>query len=83
MKLKTVINTCLATLRAGQTGRVRGISGAGAMVARLADLGFVPGTEFRLIRVAPLGDPVEVEIRGARICLRRRDLETVHVEVDP
>lgn len=42
--------------------------------ARLADLGFVAGTEVKVIRRAPLGDPVEIEVRGYRLCLRAADL---------
>jgi Fe2+ transport system protein FeoA len=42
---------------------------------RLAELGFVPGTEVRIVRVAPLRDPVEVEIRGTRFCARRSELQ--------
>lgn len=38
---------------------------------RLADMGFTPGAAVRVIRTAPLGDPLEVEVRGYRICLRR------------
>ena len=42
--------------------------------ARLADLGFVAGTEVKVIRRAPLGDPIEIEVRGYRLCLRAADL---------
>ena len=49
---------------------------------RLADLGFVPGTRVRVIRRAPLGDPVELELRGFRVCLRRADLGSVYVELE-
>lgn len=42
---------------------------------RLAELGFVPGTRVSIVRVAPLGDPVEVEIRGTRFCARRSELK--------
>ena len=41
---------------------------------RLADLGFVAGTEVKVIRRAPLGDPIEIEVRGYRLCLRSADL---------
>ena len=44
---------------------------------RLRELGFVPGTPLEVVRRAPLGDPVEVELRGYRICLRRAELETL------
>lgn len=42
---------------------------------RLLDLGFVPGTVVHVVRRGPLGDPMELELRGYRICLRRHDLE--------
>lgn len=46
---------------------------------RLLDLGFVPGTRLRIVRRAPLGDPVEIEIRGTRLCFRRRQLRGFRV----
>ena len=46
---------------------------------RLRDLGFVPDTPLRVVRVAPLGDPIEVEIRGYRVCLRRADVASLCV----
>jgi len=46
----------------------------------LAELGFVPGTEVQLVRCAPLGDPIEIELRGYRVCLRREQLEGLLVE---
>ncbi len=49
--------------------------------ARLADLGFVPGTEVKVIRRAPLGDPIEIEVRGYRLCLRSADLAGLCVRV--
>jgi Fe2+ transport system protein FeoA len=58
----------------GATGRLCRHPGASATPERLADLGFVPDTVVRVLRRAPLGDPIEVEIRGYRVCLRRADL---------
>jgi ferrous iron transport protein A len=49
---------------------------------RLGDLGFTPGTELRVVRRAPLGDPVEIEIRGYRLCLRLEQLDELVVEAD-
>ncbi len=46
---------------------------------RLLDLGFVPGTRLRVVRRAPLGDPVEIEIRGTRLCLRAAQLRGLRV----
>ena len=50
---------------------------------RLLELGFVPGTTVAVLRRGPLGDPVEVELRGYRICLRETDLATLRVEPLP
>lgn len=48
---------------------------------RLAELGLTPGTLFKVVKIAPLGDPVEVEFRGARFCLRRAESQGLLVEV--
>ena len=51
---------------------------------RLASLGFVAGTEVRVVRLAPFGDPIEFEIRGARLCLRAEQVAGLAVEpLDP
>jgi ferrous iron transport protein A len=50
-----------------------------AIPRRLADLGFVPGTELSIVRRAPLGDPLELELRGYRLCLRARQVEALRV----
>jgi Fe2+ transport system protein FeoA len=50
---------------------------------RLQDLGFVPGTALVIRRRAPLGDPVEIEIRGYRLCLRTAQLAALRVDPEP
>ncbi|MEW6269974.1 MAG: ferrous iron transport protein A [Thermodesulfobacteriota bacterium] len=50
---------------------------------RLQDLGFVPGTPLVIRRRAPLGDPVEIELRGYRLCLRVAQLAVLRVEPAP
>ena len=52
-----------------------------ATPARLQELGFVEGTTVTLVRTGPLGDPVELELRGYRICLRRSDLAGLEVQL--
>ena len=47
---------------------------------RIRELGFVPGTTVSVLRRGPLGDPIHLELRGYRICLRTADLAPVHVE---
>lgn len=80
--------TCpLSRLRQGQVGRLVSIGGERAYRRRLLELGLIRGTEVRVIKVAPLGDPLEIEVRGARLSLRRAEaaqlmvipLETVAV----
>jgi ferrous iron transport protein A len=53
---------------------------AGAATRRLQDLGLLPRTQIRVLRRAPLGDPVEYELRGYRLCLRRSDAARVRVQ---
>lgn len=69
----------LARLRPGSSGWLVDVDGA---ARRLLDLGFVPGTRVRVIRVAPLGDPVEIELRGTRLCARRSELSGVMVRLE-
>ncbi len=66
----------LSTLRPGERGR---IAPGAALTGRLADLGFVPGTDVTVLRRAPFGDPIEVELRGYRICLRESQLRALSV----
>ena len=47
---------------------------------RLRELGFVPGTAVSVLRRGPLGDPLQIELRGYRICLRRKDVAPIRVE---
>lgn len=69
----------LADLAPGSAGVVHSVDGDGALGRRLLDLGFVPGTAIAVVRRAPLGDPVEYELRGARMCLRRTEAARIRV----
>ena len=66
----------------GDSGRISKISGAGTSKKRLMDMGLVRGSEIKVIRTAPLGDPVEFEIKGYSLTLRKQDAEAVFVEVE-
>ncbi len=63
--------TTLDELRPGQHGTIVRLSGPVAIRRRLAEMGLVPGVEAKVERVAPLGDPIEVGVRGYRLSLRR------------
>lgn len=71
--------TTLASLAPGETADVSRVDTARPIGQRLVDLGFVPGTRVRVIRRAPLGDPVTYEVRGSRLCLRRSEARQIEV----
>ena len=73
--------TTLASLPIGSRGRVVQIDGADEISIRLLEMGLTPGTELAILGVAPLGDPLELEVRGYRLSIRRA--EAARVEVDP
>ena len=71
----------LSELRPGQKGIVQQIEGPSGIRRRLLDMGLVRGTEIRVIREAPLADPVEYEVRGYNLSLRREEAVCVLVEL--
>jgi Fe2+ transport system protein FeoA len=69
----------LSDLAPAARATVRAIGGGGALRQRLLDMGVVPGVEVEVVRVAPLGDPVEYMVRGYRLSLRRTEAACVTV----
>jgi ferrous iron transport protein A len=69
----------LASLRPGDCGLVESVDASTAVGRRLADLGFLPRTPVRVLRTAPLGDPIVYELRGYRLCMRRSEAARVLV----
>lgn len=69
----------LKELALGQKARIESIGGERAFRRRLLELGLVPGTEVTLLRVAPLGDPLELESRGCRLSIRGGEAALVRV----
>jgi ferrous iron transport protein A len=75
------MTTSFTDLIAGDRARVSGFQGLqNAYRNRLLSLGLTPGTEFTVKRVAPLGDPVEIVLRGFRLSLRREEAAGLMVE---
>ncbi len=72
----------LADLPPGSQGIVVSVDQAGSISRRLQDLGLLPNTPVKVLRRAPLGDPVVYELRGYRLCLRRGDAARVRVRPD-
>ena len=69
----------LTELEPGRRGRLTAADSGEPVPLRLRELGFVAGTEVSIVRRGPLGDPVEIELRGYRISVRGRDLEGLRV----
>jgi ferrous iron transport protein A len=69
----------LATVAVGGQARVADISGDDAVSLRLLEMGLTPGTAVRVVGRAPLGDPLELELRGYRLSLRRAEAARVAV----
>ena len=69
----------LDSLDIAESARVVGIDGTGALAVRLAELGFVPGTLVRLVKRAPFGDPLQLELRGYHLSLRRAEAARIRV----
>ena len=63
----------LFDLRPGQGGCIYGIDGDSSLKRRLIDMGIIPGTNITVSRIAPLGDPIEVRLRGYSLSLRKAD----------
>lgn len=65
----------------GEKGIIKNVAGEGAIRRRLFDMGITPGTEILLRKKAPLGDPIEINLRGYELTLRRSEAENVIMEV--
>ena len=72
----------LNELQPGERGRIVKVTGEGTIRRRLLDMGMIRGTEVEMERVAPLGDPVEVRLRGYHLSLRKAEAAGIQVEVD-
>ncbi len=64
----------------GACARVKAIAGEGPVRGRLLEMGFVSGTVVRVVRLAPFGDPMQVELHGYHVSLRRSEARTILVE---
>ena len=69
----------LAALPAGVRAHVTFVDGAGAVARRLMEMGVVPGAPVRVIKTAPLGDPIEVRVRDYHLAIRRAEAQTITV----
>ena len=71
----------LNELPVGKAAVITKVGGAGALRCRLLDMGLIPKTKVRVEKIAPLGDPLELRVRGYSLSLRKEDAGKIEVEV--
>lgn len=71
----------LDELKPGESGRITTISVVGPLRRRLMDMGVLVGEEVKVIKVAPMGDPLEVALKSYRLSLRRSEAQGIDVEI--
>ena len=70
----------LKDIKIGKSARVVKLHGEGAVKRRIMDMGMTKGVEVKVRKVAPLGDPIEVTLRGYELSLRKEDAQMIEVE---
>ena len=70
----------LREAKMGQTVTVKRLNGEGAVKRRIMDMGITKGTEVFVRKVAPLGDPIEVNVRGYELSIRKADAENIEIQ---
>ncbi len=71
----------LSELKRGDKGKIVRIGGGGTIRRRLLDMGLVSGSDIVMERVAPLGDPIEIKVKGYNLSLRKEEAASIQVEV--
>jgi len=72
--------TSLAEIPLGQAAKVVRVDGPRAFRRRLLEMGLVPGTDVRVVTIAPLGDPLRIEVRGGQWSIRRNEAAQISIE---
>ena len=73
----------LDTLEIGQTARIRSVGGEGSRRQHFLDMGLIPDAVIKLVKYAPLGDPMEIMVHGYALTLRKADATLIEVEPCP
>ena len=71
----------LSKLTTGQNAVVKDYPKIGSAFIRLREMGLLPGTKLTLVRVAPMGDPIEIKVRGYNLTLRKSEADHISVEI--
>ena len=67
-------------LQIGQQGTITTVGGEGALRLRFLDMGLIPGTKVQLRKVAPMGDPIQIQVRGYELTIRREDAKMIGLQ---
>jgi len=70
----------LDKLKIGSTAVIRSVGGEGALRLRLLDMGLIPRTKVTMRKIAPMGDPIEITVRGYELTLRVADAMNIEIE---
>ena len=70
----------LGDLKIGQRGTIESVGGEGALRLRFLDMGLIPGTKVQLQKVAPLGDPIQILVRGYELTIRLEDAGKITIQ---
>lgn len=70
----------LSEIKVGESAKVVKLNGEGALRRRIMDMGITKGTTLKVRKVAPLGDPLELTVRGYELSLRKADAQNIEVE---
>ena len=71
----------LNQLAVGKSATVEKVGGEGALRLRLLDMGIIPGTKVKMQKVAPLGDPMQIALRGSELTIRKEDAENIEIKL--
>lgn len=72
----------LNELKIGQTAKIKKVGGEGALRLRFLDMGLIPKTTVTLMKVAPMGDPIEIRLRGYELTMRIDEAKWIEVETE-
>ncbi len=71
----------VSEMKVGTSGKVKAIKATMMIKKRLLAMGLTPGTEFKIVKVAPMGDPIEMSVRGYRLSLRKSEASCLEADV--
>ena len=72
----------LDNLAVGQSAKITAVNGDGALRCRLLDMGLIPKTRVTLQKVAPMGDPIEIHVRGYKLTIRKEEAQKIEVSAE-